>query len=221
MSLGGEHFWQAILDTTPETFLAMLAGDPSFAAQSVFPKDEYQPGIVHWVYRGDTPLHLAAAGYRVEIARALLAAGADPGACGNRRKSQPLHYAADGHHDSPGWNPERQVETLRLLRDAEALLDCQDSNGATPLHRAVRTRCSDAVRFLLAEGADPTIRNHSGSSAFHLAVQNTGRGGSGLPAARVAREEIIRLFLSHGVSVEMKDGKGTTVREAARGCFIR
>jgi len=43
------------------------------------------------------------------------------------------------------------------------------------LHRAVRTRCAAAVRFLLQAGADPTTRNKPGSTAFHLAVQNTGR----------------------------------------------
>jgi hypothetical protein len=33
--------------------------------------------LPHWIYAGDTPLHAAAAEYRVEIAKLLLAAGAD------------------------------------------------------------------------------------------------------------------------------------------------
>src|SRR5882672_1583615 len=60
--------------------------------------------IPHWIYAGDTALHVAAAGYRLEIARMLLAAGADAGSAKNRRCSQPLHYAADGYLESPFWN---------------------------------------------------------------------------------------------------------------------
>src|SRR5205085_2619460 len=83
--------------------------------------------------------------------------------------------------------------------------------GATPLHRAVRTRCAAAVKFLLSAGGDPTIRNKSGSTPFHLAVQNTGRGGSGAQAAIDAQREIIKTFLDFGVSPNLKNGSGKTV----------
>src|SRR5947209_11621033 len=86
-----------------------------------------------------------------------------------------MHYAADGFIIAPEWDAKRQVETIRQLLDQGADIHLQDKNGATPLHRAVRTRCAAAVRFLLQAGADPTTRNKSGSTAFHLAVQNTGR----------------------------------------------
>jgi hypothetical protein len=72
--------------------------------------------IFHWIYAGDTALHLAAAGYRLEIIRLLLAAGADPNAASNHRRSTPLHYAADGFLDSPEWDAQRQVGTLRRRR---------------------------------------------------------------------------------------------------------
>jgi hypothetical protein len=65
------------------------------------------------------------------------------------------------------------------LLEAGADIHAQDKNGATPLHRAVRTRSAAAVQFLLDAGADPAIKNKPGSTPFHLAVQNTGRGGSG------------------------------------------
>src|SRR5439155_2835152 len=141
----------------------------------------------HWIYAGDTALHLAAAGYRVEIARLLLAAGADPNAATNHRQSRPLHYAADGYITGPAWDAKRQVKTIRCLLDAGADVNAPDKNGATPLHRAVRTRCSAAVKLLLQAGADPTRRNRPGSTPFHLAVQNTGRGGSGAEIARAAQ----------------------------------
>lgn len=221
MSLPNQGLWQAIIEEPSEHFIARLADEQLFATQAVASADQFLPEIIHWIYKGDSPLHVAAAGYRVEIAAALLAAGADVTAARNRRKAQPMHYAADGHLDSPNWNPERQMEMLRVLLDAGASLHCQDLNGATPLHRAVRTRCSRAVRFLLSSGADPTLRNHSGSTAFHLAVQSTGRGGSGSDAARKAQEEIVGAFVAHGVDVELRDGNGTTVWEAATRQGVR
>ena len=156
---------------------------------------------------------MAAAGYRVEIVRLLLASGADPNAAQNRRRSSPLHYAADGFITGPAWDAQRQVATIRRLLDHGANLHAQDLNGATPLHRAVRTRCTAAVKFLLRAGSDPTRQNKPGSTPFHLAVQNTGRGGSGAPVAISAQREIIEAFLSSGVSPKLKNGRGKSVAE--------
>jgi hypothetical protein len=151
----------------------------------------------------------------------LLAAGADPNAAANRRHSTPLHYAADGYITGPTWDPEKQVSTLQLLLDAGATLNAQDQNGATALHRATRTRCADVVQYLLKAGADPTICNKPGSTPFHLAVQTTGRGGSGEPEAKHAQRRIIKEFLSRGVSPDLTDGKGHTVSECARSKWIQ
>jgi hypothetical protein len=150
-----------------------------------------------------------------------LAAGADYSSARNRRSSQPLHYAADGYLENSSWNAERQVATIRLLLEAGANIDAQDKNGATPLHRAVRTRCAVAVRCLLNAGADPTIGNKPGSTPFHLAVQNTGRGGSGSEKARMAQREILEAFLERGVSSTLADAKGKSVLEWARSDWIR
>ena len=181
----------------------------------------YESPIFHWIYVGDTPLHLAAAGYRVEIVKLLLAAGADPNAAGNHRHSSPLHYAADGYINGSAWDAKKQVKTIRCLLDAGADINIQDKNGATPLHRAVRTRCAAAVKCLLEAGCNPTLRNNPGSTPFHLAVQNTGRGGSGAEEAKAAQREIIGHFLSHRVSTALMDGKGNSVWDCARSGWIR
>ena len=167
--------------------------------------------IAHWIYEGDTALHVAAAGYRVEIAKLLLDAGADVGAAMNHRRSQPLHYAADGYLENPNWDGTQQVRMIELLLKAGADLHARDKNGATPLHRAVRTRCAAAVKTLLNAGADATLKNKPGSTPFHLAVQNTGRGGSGAEKARTAQREIIQAFLERGISPGLKDAKGKSV----------
>jgi len=211
----------AILNDDPSAVAALLKVDPALATRPISKPKLYQSKIFHWLYAGDTPLHLAAAGYRVEIVRLLLAAGADPNAAANHRRSTPLHYAADGFITGPAWHPKRQVDTISCLLRHGANLRAPDKNGATPLHRAVRTRCADAVRCLLRAGSDPAARNKSGSTPFHLAVQNTGRGGSGAPAAISAQRDIIKQFLALGVSPDLKNGAGKTVRDTARSPWIR
>ena len=124
-----------------------------------------------------TTLHFAAAGYQVDVAGALIAAGAEVSAS-NRRGAQPLHYAADGGPGTASWNPAAQAATIALLLRAGADPNALDKSGVAPLHRAVRTRCTAAVRALLDGGADPALRNGNGSTALDLATRQTGRGGS-------------------------------------------
>lgn len=211
----------AIVDDDVNTVRQLLEAQPSLASQLIQTPKLYSSGIFHWIYVGDTWLHLAAAGYRVEIIRLLLKSGANPNAASNRRKSTPLHYASDGYITGPTWNEAQQVLTLKTLIQNRANIHAQDMNGATPLHRAVRTRCAGAVRFLLDSGSNPAMRNKSGSTPFHLAVQNTGRGGSGEPKAIDAQREIIQEFIARGVSLKLKDGKGKSVVESIQSNWIR
>lgn len=152
----------------------------------------YLESIGHYIYRGDTLLHVAAA-YDIDAARALLSAGADVRAR-NRRGAEPLHYAADGSPNSPWWNPSRQTTVVLMLIEAGADPDALDNSGVAPLHRAVRTRCADAVRALLQGGADPHLENRSGSTPLSLAFQTTGRGGSGSPEAKREQERIVEIL---------------------------
>ncbi len=211
---------KAILDDDRPKVEKLLKADATLATRLIEEAKLCQSKIFHWIYVGDTALHLAAAGYRVEIVRRLLAAGADPNATTNHRHSGPLHYAADGYITGPVWDAKRQVKTIGVLLDAGADINAQDKNGAAPLHRAVRTRCAAAVRCLLKAGGDPTLKNKSGSTPFHLAVQDTGRGGSGADEARAAQRQIIEAFLSFGVSTGLKDGKGKSVLDCARSSWI-
>ena len=153
----------------------------------------YLGDIEHYVYAGDTLLHVAAAGYSSEVARILLDAGADVRAR-NRRGAQPLHYAADGGPGSRTWNPRAQSRMVALLIEAGADPNALDTSGVAPLHRAVRTRCTDAVRSLLAGGADPELRNKGGSTPLDLAAATTGRGGSGSEDAKREQRDIQRLL---------------------------
>ena len=97
------------------------------------------------------------------------------------------------------WNPRAQAATVAYLIAAGADPNAVDTNGVTPLHRAVRTRCAAAVKALLEGGADPRRRNGNGSTAMLLATHNTGRGGSGSPEAKAQQKEIERLLEQYGV----------------------
>jgi ankyrin repeat protein len=212
---------RAILDDDRPMLQDLLIADSSLVTGRVSEARFYDQKIFHWLYVGDTALHLAAAGYRVEIVGLLLAFGSDPNASMNHRHSGPLHYVADGYIIGRAWDPERQVQTIERLLAAGADVNAQDKNGAAALHRAVRTRCAAAARVLLKAGGDPTLRNKPGSTAFHLAVQNTGRGGTGTPEARAAQREIIEEFLRFGASPTIKDGNGKSVLDWAKSGWIR
>jgi len=216
-----EAILTAILDDDRPRARELLKADPGFAICLINEARFYESKIFHWIYSGDTALHLAAAGYRVELVRLLLAAGADPNSKTNHRQSGPLHYAADGYINGPEWDAARQVQTIQCLLDAGADINAQDKNGAAPLHRAVRTRCASAVQCLLERGGNAILKNKPGSTPFHLAVQNTGRGGSGAEAALAAQRHIIQGFLSFGLNPALKDGKGKSVLDCAKSSWIR
>jgi hypothetical protein len=160
-------------------------------------KAHFLDEIKHYIYAGDTALHIAAAAYRQAIVRQLLVMGADARAR-NRRGAEPLHYAADGIPGSPAWNPSAQAATVACLIEGGADPNAVDMGGVTPLHRAVRNRCAAAVRTLLDGGADARRKNKNGSTPMQLANQTTGRGGSGSPAAKAQQEEIVRLLEQYG-----------------------
>ena len=149
-----------------------------------------------YFYAGDTALHAVAGAYQLALVPQLLALGADLRAR-NRLGSEPLHAAAVGMPGSNAWEPEAQEATITCLIRAGADPNAIDNRGVTPLHRAVRTRCASAVRALLAGGADAQKANGNGTTPMALATQNTGRGGSGSPAAKAQQREIIGLLEQH------------------------
>jgi hypothetical protein len=182
----------------------LLAASPSLASARVergatrqVTTDFFLDEIRHYVYGGDTALHIAAASYQLPVARELVSAGADV-AAKNRRGAQPLHYAADGGPGSAAWNPQAQAATIAYLIQTGADPNATDNSGVAPLHRAVRTRCAAAVNALLDGGADPRRANKNGSTPIALASQNTGRSGSGSTESKEQQHEIVRLLELRG-----------------------
>jgi hypothetical protein len=193
----------AVIDGDAAAALRVLAAEPALAA-TAFPlngatrknsRDFFFEKISHYLYAGDTPLHMAAAAFDARIARILLDRGASVRAK-NRRGAEPLHYAADTNH----WNPAAQRKTIECLIAAGADPNAVDKSGTAPLHRAVRTRSSAAVAALIAGGADVNIANGRGSTPFQLTEHNTGRGGSGSARAKTERALIVDLLMQAGAT---------------------
>jgi hypothetical protein len=99
-----------------------------------------------------------------------------------------------GAPGSARWNPACQRDVILYLIEAGADPNAAAAGGVTPLHRAVRNRCSAAAGALLRAGADPRLPNDRGSTASGLAHWTTGRGGTGSAAARAEQRVIIELL---------------------------
>lgn len=218
----------AVIATRDHTgFKRMLEETSGFAARPIrigasrqVPRPYFFGSIHHYVYPGDTALHVAAAAHHRGIAEALVAGGADVRAR-NRKGAEPLHYAADGRPGADDWDPAGQRKLISYLIKIGADPDALDKSGAGPLHRAVRTRSSEAVSALIDLGADPLQMNKRGSTPLHLAVQNTGKSGSGSEVAREEQRRIIEVLLDRGASQTDTDAKGKSVLAAASSDWIR
>jgi hypothetical protein len=155
--------------------------------------------IRHYIYEGDTALHMAAAAFQTCIVEELIARGADVRAR-NRRGAEPLHYAVDGGPGVPAWDPKAQTKIIAGLIRAGADPNAIDKSGVAPLHRAIRNRCAAAVKALIEGGADPRAPNGHGSTPMLLATQNTGKSGSGSTEAKAQKGKILRILEKQGAA---------------------
>lgn len=183
IAAGDRRAVTASLDAVPSLVTARLARDDEFFIDQCHAQ----------LYEGDTALHAAAFAYDVDLARDLIARGADISAR-NRRGAQPLHAAVIGAPGSTNWNPTAQRAIIEFLIKAGADPNAVAVGGVTPLHRAVRNRCSGAVDQLLRAGANPRHPNNHGSTPSDLAHLTTGRGGTGSEAAKAEQQLIITLL---------------------------
>jgi hypothetical protein len=191
---------EVIVSGDSATAIRLLEASPRLARQSAAkgatretPKQNFFEQIRHYMYSGDTALHMAAAACQLPVVEKLIAMGADVCAR-NRRGAEPLHYAVDG---GPAGAQCKIIATLiRSGADPNAV----DKSGVAPLHRAIRNRCADAVKALIDGGADLHAPNRNGSTPMLLATQNTGKSGSGSADAKAQQEKILRLLDEYGAT---------------------
>ena len=136
-------FVEAIVSGDSSTAVRLLDASPVLAKERAAhgatrqgAKPNFFDRILHYIYEGDTALHMAAAAYQARIAAELIAKGADVRAR-NRRGAEPLHYAADGGPGSPNWNQVPRRRSLQHSFRLAPILMRPTKAVSRPLHRAV------------------------------------------------------------------------------------
>lgn len=108
-------------------------------------------------------------------------------------------------HSSDGWTPLHAAARGGQTAVAETLLACdvdvdaraRNSLANTPLLCAVIGEHIEAVRLLLAHGANVNGANEAGATPLHK-------------AAVLGNSEIVRLLLAHGANVNARNSGGQT-----------
>ncbi len=106
---------------------------------------------------GETPLMMAVFKGQVELAVLMIDKGADV----NKPGWTPLHYAATAGN----------VQLMAILLENYAYIDAESPNKTTPLMMAAHYGTPGAVKLLLEEGADVSLKNDLGLSAIEFAHQ--------------------------------------------------
>ncbi|XP_073703921.1 uncharacterized protein bcl3 [Garra rufa] len=172
-----------------------------------------------------TPLHLAVITHQSILVKALLDAGADPGAldrngqtalhlCCEHQEANCLSVILRHYPQNPSPHLEiRNYEGLtplhlavqngdkklaRILLKSGAEINAGDNkSGRSPLVHAVENNFTDMVSFLIESGCDVNAQSYSGNTALHSAC---GRG----------HIEIVRVLLKNGADSSLKNNHNDT-----------
>ena len=139
----------------PALLVALQSGSPKSA---VLLAQEPQTRVEVSNPNNESALMMAALHNQIEVATVLIERGAEV----NRKGWTPLHYAATRGH----------IAMMRLLLENSAYIDAESPNGTTPLMMAAYYAPPLAVKLLLEEGADPTLRNQAKATALDMALAN-------------------------------------------------
>jgi uncharacterized protein len=126
----------------------------------------------------------------VQLAK-LLDRGADPNESGDEHGTTALTTAAFQGH----------LEAVRLLLERGADIDRSNKFGARPLFVAATNARLGVISLLLKAGASLSVEADSGLTAFMEAARST--------------PETVRVFLKHGVDVNVVSSKGFTALQCA------
>jgi ankyrin repeat protein len=103
---------------------------------------------------GDTPLHCAAIGGQLEVARILLRLNVEVNSR-NKEGSTPLHLASEGRPERPGLPVvEGNPDIVRLLLDHGADAQVRDLSGKTASEVARGRRRDEIVQLLSQHAAE-------------------------------------------------------------------
>lgn len=154
--------------------LRLAVGDPALVPNGQMPL-AIGPCLVYAIYHSPLP-----------FVRTLLELGADPNA-DDHSGFPPLIAALSCSHPRPGSTGRSDVPALiTLLLDHGADPNQHGINDYTPLHMAVAERNAEAVRLLLARGADPGQRTR-------IDEHETARD----MAQRASQADVVAIFDDH------------------------
>lgn len=127
---------------------------------------------------GSTAFWRAAYANDLPALKLLLAAGANP-TIASKLGTTPLFVACGLQQDFQGGNfvPEARLDVVRfLVEDVGADVNAQDVRGYTPLHGAAYLGRNDIIMYLVAHGADVTIRANQISNGPSTQNAKAGEG---------------------------------------------
>lgn len=179
----GLLFFSASWAWSAEIHDAALAGDLA-RVRAILAAD---PAQLNARDRNDkAPLHWAAQGGQLAVARQLLAMGAavdEP----NVRKETALVYAAEGGH--------LKLAELLIARGAD--VNVRTEMRASPIHYALWAGRIEMVRLLVRKGADIAWERGSGFTLLH-------------EAANQQEPRLVEFFLDRGLAVDARNRIGAT-----------
>lgn len=183
---------------TPQLVQAIQANNPS-RVEAMLEKEEVN---VDALYRGYTPLMLAAQLQQVDIIHVLIKGGASVIERDQRGQSV-LHYAACGASLSV-----EGLESL-LAAGARSVINVQsEDTGDTPLHCAARQGDPAILALLLEAGADRALRNANQQTPFDAGIT----AGHTQAAERVITQEGRLLRCPRPIAVLPRKGKAVKAR---------
>jgi len=149
-------------------FLALREPSPKVAQVLIgAPKID----LNHLTEQGESPLMMAVFKGQVEIAQQMIKLGADV----NKTGWTPLHYAATAGN----------TLLVKMLLENYAYIDAESPNKTTPLMMAAHYGTPGAVKLLLEEGADVSLKNDLGLTAIDFAQRGERKDSAEIVAAFV------------------------------------
>uniref|UniRef100_A0AAU7YL55 AAA family ATPase n=1 Tax=Wolbachia endosymbiont of Oeneis ivallda TaxID=3171168 RepID=A0AAU7YL55_9RICK len=105
-----------------------------------------------------TLLHVAARDGFENVAKVLVAAGADVNKKDSRHEKIPLHLAAENGH----------VEVVESFLNKGISVNVMDKEGNTPLHYAAGNGSRKTISILIRKNADPWLKNFHGKTPVNI-----------------------------------------------------
>ena len=146
------------------------ASDPSLGPAVVFAAQDGSPAALRALMlspaldlearnaAGETALMHASARGDLDLVKRLVARRAQV----NQPGWTALHYAAGNGH----------LAVVEFLLEEGAYIDAQSPNGTTPMMLAARQERATVAKYLVEQGADPTLRNQAGLDAADYFERN-------------------------------------------------